>query len=229
MDEKLALVVIGGEKEKLLWEALSQAGWVELRIDRFLRDFPESQLAGWLKRIKSYTSGKLIATVRWVKEQSAPPYRISEEKRESLFRLVLPEVDYVDLEIRSNLARKILPLAHQQGKKVILSYHNFKGFPSVSVLMRLYRKFRFLQGDILKVAVRVNSPGQLLNLINFTACYSQKSSLVIVPMGTSLLERVLPLSFGSLFTYAGLSQAVAPGQPTFRQWQALRNLLLTER
>ncbi len=229
MDEKLALVVAGGEKEKLLRQALSQAGWVELRIDRFLRDFPESQLPGWLKRIKSYTSGRLIATVRWLKEQSAPLYRISEEKRDSLFRLVLPDVDYLDLEIKSNLARKILPLAHQQGKKVILSYHNFKGCPPVSVLMGLYRKFRFLKGDILKVAVRINSPGQLLKLINFTACYSQKSSLVIIPMGTSLLERIVPLSFGSLFTYAGLSRAVAPGQPTFRQWQALRNLLLTDR
>ncbi|HPP13135.1 MAG TPA: type I 3-dehydroquinate dehydratase, partial [bacterium] len=142
MVEQLALVLVGGEKERLLQTRLPQAGWVELRVDRFLSVFPREDLTGWVKQVRRHFSGRLVATVRWFKEQAAPVNRLTESEREKFYRILLPEVDYLDVELRSCLARKMVGQAHQQNRKVILSSHYFMSCPGNSALSRLYRRFR---------------------------------------------------------------------------------------
>ncbi|MCM8769009.1 MAG: type I 3-dehydroquinate dehydratase [Candidatus Omnitrophica bacterium] len=228
MNEKLALVLVGREEDRKLKEVLPHAGWVELRVDQFLSLGSEDELIPWVERVRENTSGRLIATVRWFREQGNPAYRISDSDRQRLYQVLLPLVDYLDVEIKSALARKLVELSHQHSKKVILSYHNFKACPLESGLIRLAKEFRRLKGDILKIAVKVNQPRELLRLLEFTVRYGQVYPVVVIPMGTELLERLMPLFFGSAFTYVAASSKTAPGQPDYLEFTRVYRLLVTE-
>jgi 3-dehydroquinate dehydratase I len=209
--DKLALVLTGSEKDAAVRQALKSVGWVELRIDKF----PEIQrsVLSFL-RVARRPGLRVIGTVRWKRESGGGGLDITERQRLDIYREIMDYVDYIDVEIKSRIAAEVAAHAKSRGKKVILSYHDFKKTPSMKMLERICGEGRKLKPDIIKVAVRVNSPEELFELMSFTYYYSKKFSLVVAPMGTSLIERLMPLSLGSLFTYAAMDETTAPGQPS---------------
>ncbi|MCM8777207.1 MAG: type I 3-dehydroquinate dehydratase [Candidatus Omnitrophica bacterium] len=219
MKDKLTLVLVGGEDRKELLAALKRCGWCEFRIDEFLKKNPEDKLKKWLT-LK--TSTKKIGTVRWHKEHQNQGLAISEKRRLEIYRDILEYVDYVDVEIKSKIAKEVIKSARKKGKKVIVSYHNFSRTPSLKFLKKVYNKGRRLKPDIIKIATDVNSPDELLTLLFFTHTYSKSFPVVITPMGVSFIERLIPLYFGSLFTYISFNTKTAPGQVSYKEIQNLK-------
>lgn len=120
----------------------------------------------------------------------------------------------MDVEIKSRIAGEVIEHAKSRGRKVILSYHNFSKTPPLKNLEKIYEEGKKLKPDIIKIAVKVCSDKEFFTLLSFTHKYSKKTSLVITPMDVSPVERLMPLYFGSLFTYVSLGRATAPGQPS---------------
>ncbi|HOL22949.1 MAG TPA: type I 3-dehydroquinate dehydratase, partial [bacterium] len=89
--------------------------------------------------------------------------------------------------------------------------------PSLKILEQVYRSGAKLKPDIIKVATRVNSSAELFTLLYFTYNFSKRHKLVITPMGVSFIERLIPLYFGSLFTYISFNTKTAPGQISYKE------------
>ena len=215
MENRIAVVLTGNERK--LKNIVSKAGWIELRIDEFLRSSREDEILKWVKKIRSIASGRIIGTVRWKKEQPEPSFYIPDKKRKEIYEKIMDFVDYVDVELRSKIVPQVIKSAREKGKKVILSYHNFSKTPNFSKLTEIYRKGIRLKPDILKIATKIDSKKSLLTILKFTYHYSKKVPLVITPMGVSVVERLIPLYFGSIFTYVSAGKKTAPSQPSYKQ------------
>jgi len=223
MKEKIALVLTDTGDIKEAKIILKKCGWCELRIDEFLKKYPEEKLK---ECISLKTQAKKIGTIRWYKEHQGKGLQIPERKRLEIYKKILEYVDYVDVEIRSKIAKDVIKSARESGKKVIVSYHNFSKTPSIKTLEKVYRSGRRLKPDIIKVATKVNSPDELFTLLYFTYNFSKRHKLVITPMGVSFIERLIPLYFGSLFTYISFNTKTAPGQISYKE--VCRYLLNTD-
>lgn len=211
--ENFALVLTGGEKKTAVLSDAKYAGWLEFRVDEFLKKFSEEGLTRWLS---TRYPVRRIGTVRWKKEHQTKGLDIPEKERLEIYRKVVNFVDFLDVEIKSSIASDVVGLAVQNHKKAIASYHNFSRTPSREDLKRIYREGRRLHPDIIKVATLVRSKKELLTLLDFTYRYAGRFPLVVIPMGVPVLERLMPLPFGSLFTYVSLDKMTAPGQISYR-------------
>lgn len=215
MDKRIAVVLTGNEKK--LKNFVDKAGWIELRIDEFLRNNREDEILKWAKKIRNISSGKIIGTVRWKNEQPEPSFYIPDKKRKEIYEKIMDFVDYIDVEIRSKIADDVIKIARGKKKKVILSYHNFSKTPNLKKLKDIYTKATKLKPDIIKIATKIDSKKSLLTILNFTYQYSKKIPLVIAPMGVSVVERLIPLYLGSIFTYVSAGKKTAPSQPSYKQ------------
>lgn len=215
MKEKIAVVLVGNEDEKILRKASEDVGYFEIRIDEFLRNFDQGEILNWIKKIRKIGENKLIATIRWYKEAGENPFYIPDKKRLFLYREISDYVDIIDVEIKSNIFKNVFEIAKSKNKKLIGSYHNFKKTPNFEILKKILKTGKNKGADFVKIATKVNSQKNLFDLIFLTYKYSKKIPLIITPMGVSPIERLIPISFGSLFTYVFLSKSTALGQLSY--------------
>lgn len=163
----------------------------------------------------------VIATARHPDEGGSG--RLSGERRAGLLREAFSWAAAVDVELRS--ARALAPViagAHQHGRTVILSHHDFKATPSLRSLRTLASKAAASGADLFKVATLLRDRSDLVRLIEFQA---GKSPVPVVAMGMGAAGRFSRLvlgGFGAPLCYGWLGKPQVPGQ-----WPAeeLRSLL----
>jgi 3-dehydroquinate dehydratase I len=215
--DKLVVVLTGGEKDTSVRDAVKGVGWVEYRVDEFFKN-RRSDLRWELTRRSDL---RIIGTVRGDREHQGEGLHISEKERLEIYKRIIPCVDYVDIEIKSRIVGEVITCARKQKKKSIVSYHNFSKTPSYKGLEKIYREGFKLKPDIVKIATSVRSEKDMFTLFSFTHYYSNKIPLVIIPMGVTAIERLIPLYFGSLFTYVSLERQTAPGQISYKMMTGL--------
>ncbi|MCM8759807.1 MAG: type I 3-dehydroquinate dehydratase [Candidatus Omnitrophica bacterium] len=211
--EKIAVVLTGEENKRILKSIKEIAGWLELRFDYFIEKFSGKDFCIWAKSVRKLTDAKIIGTVRWCRERQDKNFIIPDKKRITIYRSIMEYVDFCDVEINSKIAKDVCNLAKANNKKIILSYHNFAMTPSRKKLISICKKAKNLNPDIIKIATSIRTTKDLFNLVSVSFSVSKNSKVVVVPMNTTLVERLVPLAFGSLFTYFTASQKTAPGQP----------------
>ncbi|MCM8833332.1 MAG: type I 3-dehydroquinate dehydratase [Candidatus Omnitrophica bacterium] len=215
LKEKIVIVLTGDEEEKILYETLNKVKYLELRVDKFLKTHAEKDLIEWIKKIKRIGDNKIIGTLRWYKEAGEDFFYLPDRKRLEIYREISDFVDIIDVEIKSKICDKVCEIYKSKDKKIILSYHNFKKTPDINKLKKIVKKGKKYQADIVKVATKIKTKKHLFTLMELTYRYSKKINLVVIPMEGNIYERLLPLIFGSFFTYVHLNKKVAPGQPSF--------------
>lgn len=199
------------------------ANLLELRLDRFPKLSPDS--APRTIRFFRKTGLPLIATIRSKKEGGGR--NLSEAARLELFKKILPAVDAVDLELSSPLLVKTLvPRARRLGKRVILSYHNFRSTPPNGALARKIAEGKRRGGDLVKIAVTPKKSADVARVL-LLASRERSKNVVAISMGRlGSPSRILAPLFGSLLTYASLGKARAPGQlPVARLFNELKPFL----
>ncbi|MCM8825182.1 MAG: type I 3-dehydroquinate dehydratase [Candidatus Omnitrophica bacterium] len=215
--EEIAVVLTGNENKKTVREISKVACWIELRIDCFCEKFPGRNFCEWAKIIRNLTDAKIIGTVRWHRERQNSDFIISDKERIEIYQAIAEYVDFFDIEIKSKILEKVVKIARQNKKRLILSYHNFKKTPSCGKLISICDEANHFNPDIIKLATVVKTKKDLFNLVSIFVLRKRKFDVVIVPMGAGILERIVPIAFGSLFTYFAAEQKTAPGQPSLDQ------------
>ena len=137
--------------------------------------------------------------------------------------LAHPAVAYIDIEAGSS-EKMIKPLrkaAHSQGKRLILSYHNFKKTLKPKAFKQKLYDIAELGPDVIKGAMWAENKGDILQsasvMLRFLQKGHWKKPIIFIMMGEpGKLLRVAPEYFGGSLTYAALSDAdaTAPGQLT---------------
>jgi 3-dehydroquinate dehydratase-1 len=188
----------------------------ELRLDHLCG------MADQLERKMSIFRRPIIITARDSREGGANHLSLSE--RRNLLLRFLPYAKYVDVELRSARAFKLLlTRARKQKVQRILSFHNFKSTPSPRSLRAKAALAKAHSADIFKVATRTDTPADLSRLVDFVlnkdACRAVASrrrvDLAVSEMGIGKLgaiSRLLLARGGSVLNYASLHRSQIEGQ-----------------
>ncbi len=188
---------------------------IEWRIDHFT-SFKTEHVLRVLNQFKGYPS---IATIRSKTEGGS--WGLSETQRLELFQEIASEVNIIDIELSTiqnestkKRSRTLIASCDCSMKKVIISYHNFDGTPSIAELNRIFKEARTASAHMVKIATLVKNHSDIQRLIKFTLT-NKKHRLLPIAMGPigSLSRVFFPVLGGSPMTYAYVgNKPTAPGQ-----------------
>lgn len=153
----------------------------------------------------------VIATARHPSEGGAGG--LASPVRRDLLAEALAWASAIDVELRS--VRSLAPViaqAHQCGATVILSHHDFTSTPGTAALRALARRAADQGADLLKVAVTLRDPSDLVRLIAFQEA---SSPIPVATMGmgpAGRFSRIVLSGFGSPLCYGWLGCPQVPGQ-----------------
>ena len=157
----------------------------------------------------------VIATARHPEEGGKR--NLSVKRRSSLLQEAIPWASALDIELRS--AREMAPViasAHQNGRTVILSHHDFVTTPTLANLKKLASRAADEGADIFKVATQLGNQSDLLRLIEFQMS-EQKIPVTTMGMGVAgRFSRIVLCGFGAPLCYGWLGTPQVSGQ-----WPAL--------
>ncbi len=153
----------------------------------------------------------MIATARHPDEGGKG--KLSITRRRALLEGALSWASALDIELRSSKElAPVIAAAHQHGRTVLLSHHDFESTPSQSVLRKLAVRAADQGADVFKVATFLESRSDLQRLIEF-----QMSDLPIpvttMGMGPAgRFSRLVLSGFGAPLCYGWLGKPQVPGQ-----------------
>jgi 3-dehydroquinate dehydratase I len=188
----------------------------ELRLDHF------PKTAADLENGLAILNAPLIITARHPREGGAND--LSTQKRRELLLRFLPYARYVDIELRSAKAlRLLLDQARRQNVGLVISYHDLDSTPTARSLRAKARAARSSHADIFKVATRTDSPAQLARLRDFMTAHDVDLAISAMGIGKlGLKSRREFMRRGSVLNYAYLGRATIGGQPSLaeiRRWK----------
>lgn len=197
-------------------EAATHCDVIELRLDNLLNSL--DQTASFLS--EQAPALPVLATVRHPDEGGT--HSLSSAKRQDLYLRFIPQVDAIDLELRSaSELSQVIETARTQQKAVILSFHDFKNTPSLPLIQSKIDQAIDAGADVCKIAIHLNSLPTLCELAQL--CQSE-SRINISLMGMGPLGKISRLLFakaGSVLNYGYLKEANAPGQWPAKQLKDL--------
>ncbi len=182
---------------------------LEVRVDKFNK-IDKDYVLKFVSLIRK-SRFPIIVTIRKIEEGGKK--FISDDNRLELFKSVTPLVDVIDIELNSkDIIEEVIKIAHDRGKLVIISYHNFKETPKQQALKNTIKKAKKLGGDIVKIATFAKSKEDVLELVNFTIKNKDENIITISLGKKGLISRVFFPFIGSLFTYTFIDKPFVPSQ-----------------
>lgn len=150
---------------------------------------------------------KSIATYR---PDSGDPDR----QIQTMLTAVKSGANYVDIELEadSSYRIKLIKEAREQGRDVIISYHNFDHTPEAVRLKKIVELCRKAGADVVKIACQVKNKYDVQALMGL---YQEDTRMAVIGMGRlGLITRVAAPFMGAEFTFASPEQGreTAPGQ-----------------
>ena len=151
----------------------------------------------------------LIATCR-------ETYYSRDERLLILKNAVLSGASYVDVEIESDASFKseIIPLAKTNNCKVIVSYHNYDGTPSIDDLENVISDSLKDGADIVKITTFAHTPEDSARILSLYSVNRPRPLAAFCMGEAGKITRVACVRLGAPFTYASYSDAsrTASGQ-----------------
>jgi 3-dehydroquinate dehydratase/shikimate dehydrogenase len=202
-------VSIGRTRHKMMVIEVEEAGkqgaeLIELRLDFLTR-------AVDLKRLLQVKPCPYVATIR--RQQDGGRWGKSEDERMMLLRQIIASNSFEWVDLETDIADKI----PRFGKtKRIISYHNLKEMPKD--LEDLHARMQEQEGDVVKLAVRLEHPKDNLRVLNLSR--SAKKPTIAIGLGDmGVPSRILAAKFGAPFSYAAFNKerGLAPGILSFTE------------
>ncbi|MBW7866391.1 MAG: type I 3-dehydroquinate dehydratase [Candidatus Hydrogenedentes bacterium] len=180
---------------------------IELRVDLFSSlepGFPEAECG-------RFTGIPRLGTLRCAAEGGG--WRGSEEERLACFNAILPHVEAVDIELSAtDILDRVVEAAHDAGKTVIGSFHDFAKTPDDAHLEETAARADRAGVDILKVAAHCATLEDLRRLAAFTLRREGRPAAVIGMGPAGMPSRIFFPLLGSMLAYTFLGTPSAPGQ-----------------
>lgn len=184
------------------------ADMIELRLDLM-----EGDLLLQVTSCREQVNLPIIATLRSANEGGN--FFGSADEWERKIQLILPLVDYIDVEVRFAMHAAAIKAA---GKKIIASHHSALMMP-LHALFALERELR-AYGDIPKIILTPANGDDIIELLSFT--YAAKKPICTGVMGSAFrYARVMLPFFGSELVYCHTGTATATGQYSVEEFVEL--------
>jgi len=179
----------------------------EIRLDLM-------KTASSISKIRDTTYRPIIATNRH-RDADGSFLGTEEARIGMLLRAARDGFDYVDVEVNTKNAPKLVRRLQQEGAKAIVSYHNGKTTPRISALESILERERNAGADVCKIVTTAKSHADSLRCLSFVNKHARRTKLVCFAMGKfGIPSRVLSPIFGAYFTFAsqGAGRETAAGQ-----------------
>ena len=140
-------------------------------------------------------------------------------------------VDACDVEVFTGdeAVRTIIAAAHEAGKAVVASNHDFHKTPAKDDLLYRLRKMKDLGADIPKIAVMPTCPADVLTLLEATEKMKREYAdgpIITMSMGPmGVISRIAGEAFGSAMTFGAVGKVSAPGQIPVEKLQEAMQIL----
>jgi 3-dehydroquinate dehydratase type I len=188
----------------------------EIRLD--LLKNPSS-----LAAVRQSTNQPMIATIR--RRGDGGFFLGTEATRvETLSQAAKAGFDYIDVELNSKKVGESVRRFQREGVKAIVSYHNSKTTPRITVLESILRREKRAGADICKIVTTAGISSDNLRCLAFVNEQARNTRLVCFAMGRlGIPSRVLSPVFGAYFTFAssGIGKETARGQMPISELRAL--------
>jgi 3-dehydroquinate dehydratase I len=214
------IVVVVTDRDQNTVIESSCADILEVRVDVFENEslaYAREQV----QRIK-LTGVPIILTVRNdVKEGGCRA--ITDNDKYEIFKAMVSLVDAIDIELASPILAKVVALAREHGKVIIVSSHDLNQTASDEKLEDYFQRSKKGGADIVKIAMKANNKDDVKRLMAFTLKHGEDNVVTMSVGSIGSKSRLMLPAMGSLLTYSYLSKESAPGQiQLFRLQQDLR-------
>lgn len=224
---KICVPVMGHSEEEILrqvktihtMENNQVIDIVEIRADYFEGLGSPDEVERLMTAIQYELSEKIVLfTIRSEKEGGQ---RLSSEITDidEINRLVISNklADIVDVELSDGnpSKRELAELAHDNGVKIIMSYHNFEATPEQEFMTEKLEAMRNVGADIVKIAVMPQTIHDVYRLMEAATYTKEKLDVPLVAISMGALGAITRISgalYGSDITFGTIEQASAPGQ-----------------
>ena len=192
--------------KQTLAKALKKSEYAEIRFDFLNPNVVPEALHLIRKDLR-----KCVCTLRPSREGGK--FSGSEKNRISIIKLIA-EYDPFLLDIEYDTLRKNRNLQQylkNTGTSTLVSWHNFKQTPAISVLKKKLLEMKKFSNNIkiVTMAKSINDGPRMLSLYN----NRKNVKLIAFSMGNfGKMSRLLCLLLGSPYTYVSLGRPIAPGQ-----------------
>ena len=192
--------------KQTLAKALKKSDYAEIRFD-FLNPNAVPEALHLIRK----DLGRCVSTLRPIREGGK--FSGNEKNRISIIKLIA-EYDPFLLDIEYNTLRKNRNLQRylkNTDTSLLVSWHNFKQTPTVTVLKKKLLEMKKFSNNIkiVTMARSVNDGSRILSLYN----NSKNVKLIAFSMGNfGKMSRLLCLLLGSPYTYVSLGKPIASGQ-----------------
>ena len=204
------------DMRRQLRTALKIARFVEIRLDWLVKDDAIEGFLKWLT-VQKHPKTTVIATCR--RREGGGKYRGSVAKQLAhLWNAVRAGCNWYDLEVETTqkCPPELLEVMLGEGRQ-LRSAHFFKHIPRD--LKGVAAQLRLGKPDAIKIAAQCGSLTESLRLLKFAA---SEENIVAIPMGEIAAPvRILSVRMGSMFTYAPVENATAPGQTSLDEAKRL--------
>ena len=210
------------ELKKLVSESLSaNADFMEIRFDYF----DKAKMNEVLEFVLDHKE-RAVFTCRAANEggkyAGSEVERVTALRRLAAFRPLFLDVEYNTMTANDDLMDQFTA----QNCETLVSWHNFDLTPSTEELDNLLSRMKEYSSNV-KIVTMANSMRDNLRVLKlYESAKKAKISLVTFCMGEhGILSRVLCTYAGAPFTYASLTEAIAPGQLTLKQTRSIYDTL----
>ena len=192
--------------KQALAKALKKSEYAEIRFDFLNPNVVPEALHLIRKDLR-----KCVCTLRRIHEGGK--FSDSEKNRISIIKLIaeydpfLLDIEYDTIRKNKNLQRYLKNI----GTNTLVSWHNFKQTPTVSILKKKLLEMKKFSNNIkiVTMAKSINDGSRILSLYN----NSKNVKLIAFSMGNfGKMSRLLCMLLGSPYTYVSLGKPIAPGQ-----------------
>lgn len=129
--------------------------------------------------------------------------------------------EYVDIELSSPYLKHVVEKVKSSGRKVLVSYHNFRCTPHLDELKRVLEMEAEAGADVCKIVTLAKSFEDNITVLKLLR-HEAKVPTVAFCMGEAgLASRILSPLFGGAFTYASIEEGLesAAGQVDLERLQ----------
>ena len=203
----------------------SNADFIEVRFDYF----DKSSMNPALEVVLDHKE-KAVFTCRAPNEggkyTGMEADRVTTLRRLAAFRPMLLDVEYNTMTANEDLMDQFTAL----NCDTLVSWHNFEQTPSAEELNTLLNKMKEYSNNVKIVTMAKNMNDNLRALKLYETAKRSNLNLITFCMGEyGVLSRVLCTYAGAPFTYATLTDAIAPGQLMVKQMRLIYDKLEKER
>ena len=219
----LVCTPITGQDELAIFQQLEQMveqqpDMIEWRADFFEGLADSTAVLEVLMEMKQQTNIPILFTVRAAHE-GGESVSLSEQEIVLLLLAICEysSVDMIDYEAsnETEYVRKIREVSKENGKQLILSYHNFSSTPEEAELIEKTKLAASFEADVVKLAVMPEDKEDVFRLLQVTRKLDHMLDVPLVTMSMGelgALSRVIGWAYGSAMTFGVGAASSAPGQ-----------------